>query len=384
MNKRRFLNALVEQKTATIYLYGEVGEGEKVDSLRVAQELAELEKQADKIDVRINSIGGDVFNGIAIFNALRNSKADISIYIDGVAASIAGVIALCGKPLYMAKYARLMIHCVSGGAYGNAGELRRTANTIEDIENDLAQIVAQRCKTTTEQVKQLYFDGADHWLNASECQTLGLIAGVYDLEPEQDPKQEINKNSTDIQIYNALNKRIGVEHKYKTEIEQAVKLGLISKELRTAFEALLKTDKPAFEEYINKQKQQLKKEVADEVDKAFMTKLRNREKVLFYNDLGNEVGLQRLKEILSDIPPFMRIDCYIENKPQPNWTLEDYKKFDPLFLLENPQFYEQLKQKYGEQHPSSLEYYRKNHPEMLEKNPDFYNELVNREFSKHK
>ena len=57
--------------------------------------------------------------------------ADVTIYIDGLAASIAGIIALCGKPLYMNKYARIMLHRVSGGSYGNADELRKAADLAE-------------------------------------------------------------------------------------------------------------------------------------------------------------------------------------------------------------------------------------------------------------
>ena len=62
-------------------------------------------KLTGKVDVRINSNGGEVYSGIAIFNALKNSKADITIYVDGIAASMASVIALCGKPVQMSRYA---------------------------------------------------------------------------------------------------------------------------------------------------------------------------------------------------------------------------------------------------------------------------------------
>ena len=100
----KFFNTIPGDGEVAILLYGDVGDGQKVDSGRVVSELMALQAQYDKIDVRINSNGGDVFSGIAIYNALRTSKADITIYVDGVAASIAGIIALCGKPLYMSPY----------------------------------------------------------------------------------------------------------------------------------------------------------------------------------------------------------------------------------------------------------------------------------------
>ena len=142
---------------ATILLYGDVGPWGDIDSQRVVTELLSIEGEYNSIDVRINSTGGDVFTGIAIFNALRQSKANIKIYVDGIAASIAGVIALCGKPLYMSQYARLMLHKVSGGAYGSAKELRETADLIENLEGSLAEMVAQRANLTKEEVHSRYF-----------------------------------------------------------------------------------------------------------------------------------------------------------------------------------------------------------------------------------
>ena len=74
-----FFNIIPGNGTVAILLYGEVGNGQPVDSGRVVSELLALQSQYDKIDVRINSNGGDVFSGIAIYNALRTSTADINI-----------------------------------------------------------------------------------------------------------------------------------------------------------------------------------------------------------------------------------------------------------------------------------------------------------------
>ena len=111
----RFFNVIPGDGSAALLLYGDIGDGYKVESGRIVSELLALQAQYKKIDVRINSRGGDVVSGMAIYNALRQSKSDITIYIDGVAASIAAIIALCGKPLYMSPYAKLMLHSVSGG-----------------------------------------------------------------------------------------------------------------------------------------------------------------------------------------------------------------------------------------------------------------------------
>ena len=95
MQKQFFNTIPSEGGEVAILLYGDVGDGQHVDSARVVAELMALQVQYDKIDVRINSCGGDVFSGMAIYTALRNSKADITIYIDGGAASIADVVNPC-------------------------------------------------------------------------------------------------------------------------------------------------------------------------------------------------------------------------------------------------------------------------------------------------
>ena len=126
-----FWNIVERDGAVSLLLYGDVGSGCRVDGGCVVAELAELSARYGRIEVHINSRGGEVFEGMAIYNALRTSPADITVYVDGLAASIAGVIALCGKPLYMSRYARLMIHRVSGWASGNADEMRRAADLAE-------------------------------------------------------------------------------------------------------------------------------------------------------------------------------------------------------------------------------------------------------------
>lgn len=207
MSKAKSLLNYIPNATggATILLYGDVGQWGEIDSQRVVTELIALEGQYASIDVRINSTGGDVFTGIAIFNALRASQANIKIYIDGLAASIAGVIALCGKPLYMSQYARLMLHKVSGGAYGSAKELRETAELIENLEASLSEMIAGRVRLTPEEVHERYFkDGQDHWLTAREALSLGMIDGIHDLPEEP----TLSPSSSTEEIYNVFNNRL--------------------------------------------------------------------------------------------------------------------------------------------------------------------------------
>ena len=208
--KKKFFNILPGQNDVCILLYGDVGDGQKVDAGQVVYELITLEKEYKKIDVRINSNGGDVFSGIAIYNALKNSKADITIYVDGVAASIAAIIALCGKPLYMSPYAKLMLHAVSGGTYGNASELRQTADMIESLQQSLATMISGRCGMKASDILNKYFDEKDHWLSASEALNMKLCDGIYEMKDAQD----IDKQMTVDETYKFFNKRINNKNNF--------------------------------------------------------------------------------------------------------------------------------------------------------------------------
>lgn len=207
--QKKFFNIIPSDGEVAILLYGDVGDGQRVDSGRVVAELMALQAQYSKIDVRINSRGGDVFSGIAIYNALRTSKADITVYIDGVAASIAGIIALCGKPLYMSPYAKLMLHAVSGGTWGNASELRQMAEVMENLQGDLASMIAGRCGMKKDEVLSKYFDEKDHWVSAQEALEMKLIDGIYDMDGEA-----VNAGSTD-EIYTYFNNRLQTQPQNK-------------------------------------------------------------------------------------------------------------------------------------------------------------------------
>ena len=211
--KKVFANEIPGNGTVSVLMYGNVGNGEKVDSERVVTELMELAAAYGKIDVHIHSKGGDVFSGIAIYNALRTVKANITIYIDGLAASIAGIIALCGNPLYMNKYARIMLHRVSGGSYGTADELRKAADIAEELENDLANMIATRCKMKPEDVKAKYFDGQEHWISAQEALSMGMIDGIIDTG------ESLSENATNTEVYNYFMNRLNLEPQKQRDMD---------------------------------------------------------------------------------------------------------------------------------------------------------------------
>ena len=226
MEKRQFFNIQhTSDGELTIYLYGEIGDYADVRCGEVASALM-CAAPGSRVNVRINSIGGEVYSGIAIYNAVLNSRADVHLYIDGVAASMAGVIAMCGRPVEMSRYARLMLHAVSGGCYGNRTEMQRCLEEMSALEESLADIISRKLGISTDEVKSRYFDGSDHWLTADEALRGGFIDRIYDNESAAGEETA----TTPDEIYTIYNNRLHSE----TQPDETMDLKELRKRARFA------------------------------------------------------------------------------------------------------------------------------------------------------
>lgn len=138
----------------------------------------------DKIKVVINSLGGDVMVGLALYNYIKSYKAEKEVEIIGFAASIASVMAMAADPgkLRMAKNAFMIIHAAWSLAMGNADEIREQAATLDKITNELADIYAQRSGKEAKHFKNLWKDG-DHWMTGTEAMEEGLVDELFNAEP---------------------------------------------------------------------------------------------------------------------------------------------------------------------------------------------------------
>lgn len=148
-----------------------------------------IDNEGEQIDVHINSPGGDVFDAYAIYNTLKNTPS-VTIYVDGIAASAAAIIALCGKPLKMAAASQLMLHSASSGAYGNKKELEEKLAFLDSIDTNLATMISAKLGKEVQEIKDTYFDGKDHWLSAQECKEMG-ICELW--EPTTEDKARLQK-----------------------------------------------------------------------------------------------------------------------------------------------------------------------------------------------
>lgn len=130
------------------------------------REIAALD--VDQLTIRINSIGGSVTDGIAIFNALKRHKANVTTIIDGIAASVASLIAMAGDGIEMAENALMMIHAPWGCASGNSVAMREFVDTLDTYADAMASSYAI-CSGDKSGALALLTDGKDHWYTAEEA-----------------------------------------------------------------------------------------------------------------------------------------------------------------------------------------------------------------------
>jgi len=181
-------NFIIKQATVPgsidLYIYDDVeGDGmswmtgEVIESETSANYIkGQLENAKDitQINIYINSYGGEVKEGLGIYNLLKRHTAQKTVYIDGFACSVASVIAMVGDKVVMGTNTLMMIHHAAMGVFGNAEELRKAANDVEVIDSASCSSYLDKAgdKLTAETLKQL-LDGQT-WLNAEQCIQYGL------------------------------------------------------------------------------------------------------------------------------------------------------------------------------------------------------------------
>ena len=165
---------------AEIFIYSDIGYDwweDKSTAQLFAEELKNL-GDVSSIDLHINSNGGDVFDGQAIHTLIKNHKGFVTAYIDGLAASIATVIAMGADKVIMPKNAMMMIHNAWTGLYGNANDLRKMADDLDHINDTIVHTYLAKVKDKTDEATIRDLMNKESWLNAEECLSLGLCDEV--------------------------------------------------------------------------------------------------------------------------------------------------------------------------------------------------------------
>ncbi|UDQ69190.1 Clp protease ClpP [Providencia rettgeri] len=174
--KSWFQMKATSETSADIYIYDEIGMW-GISAKRFTEDLISL-GNINHINLHIHSPGGEVFEGIAIYNQLKNHNANITVYIDGLAASMASVIAMVGDEVKMPKNAMMMIHKPWGVSWGDANDMRDYADLLDKVENVLIPAYMEKTGKTKEEIEAML--GEETWLTAEECVEHGFANTVIE------------------------------------------------------------------------------------------------------------------------------------------------------------------------------------------------------------
>lgn len=204
MMKYDFKNE-VDSATLKIYDYiGDDGWGGGVTVQDVQDQLAEADMKP--LNVYINSYGGEVFEGFAIYNTLKRYKGFKTVYIDGIAASIASVIAMAGDKVVMNMASMLMIHNAIGGCYGNAEDMKKVVSALEQINEVIRDVYKARTNMEDDTLRKLMDN--ETFMTAKECVDYGFADEI--IESEMKP-EDVKRT------YDTLNEM-------KSKVEESIKL----------------------------------------------------------------------------------------------------------------------------------------------------------------
>tara|TARA_R100000654_G_scaffold2638_1_gene9714 strand:+ start:958 stop:1989 length:1032 start_codon:yes stop_codon:yes gene_type:complete len=210
-NKWYNIQGKATDAVAEVYIFDEIGSY----GITAQDFISEMKEYKDTpVNLRINCLGGDVFDGMAMYNIIKKREAKTTSYIEGIAASMGSVIALAADEVIMAENSLFMIHNAWGGAMGEAEDMRKTASVLEKISGEIASIYKRKTRLSLDRIQDMMDE--ETWLNAEEAFELGFVDTISD-SIKVAAKYDVSKfkNITTEQIHNKLN--INVNNKKMTE-----------------------------------------------------------------------------------------------------------------------------------------------------------------------
>jgi ATP-dependent Clp protease, protease subunit len=214
------------QNKAELYIYGTIISGDwkwedsDVTSTEIRDFLKEIE-DVKELDIYINSDGGSVFSGMAIYNMLKRHKAHKTVYVDGIAASIASVIAMAGDKIVIPSNAYLMVHKAWNIIAGNANDFREMADVLDKIDEGIVNVYQGKMKdgVNIDTIKNLVND--ETWLTGTDA------ANYFNVEVGEENKAAacISDNIKNYKhVPKALEREENDQDKVNEEIENKIKL----------------------------------------------------------------------------------------------------------------------------------------------------------------
>jgi ATP-dependent Clp endopeptidase proteolytic subunit ClpP len=160
-------------EVSDIYLFNDIG----TFGITAQSFIDEIKEYEDReLNIHINSLGGEVFEGMAIYSIIQRRTSKTTVYIEGIAASIASVIALAADEVIMSENSLLMIHNAWGGTQGEAKDMRKQAEILEKITNEIAEVYVKKTKIPYNEIVEMMDE--ETWLTAEEAVALGFVDSI--------------------------------------------------------------------------------------------------------------------------------------------------------------------------------------------------------------
>lgn len=330
-------------------MYGDICGG--IDGSSFAYEMQYLQDYAKFINVRINSCGGSVMDGYSIISAIKNSKIPVYTYIDGIAASIAAVIAMCGQEVSIMDFGSIMIH----NPYSGDGDDTDDA-VLSLIKDTLVTILKNNTDLSADELSVLM--DRETWISAKEAKKMGMVQEIISSKISTADKQAIEdkqakSNVIDLyKIYNSIlnkNKKetmIDNENTLIEEVNGSINVEDLQKsldEMKNEIESL-KKEKEALTLEVNKfnsEKEAEKKAKVEELVNSYILSGKIKEdekemtiKMASFDFEGTKNMLDKIGSKTSN-----KISTTIKNESsnkddKSTWTLRDWEKNDPKGLSE--------------------------------------------------
>ena len=168
-----------EPTSAELLIFAAIGDWEELGEVSAkgfAKSLGDLPKSVKRLDLHINSPGGSLFEASAIYSRLADHKSEKHVYIDGLAASAASVVAMVGHKIYIRSNANIMVHLPSGIVLGNADDMRKMAGALDTVTESMINIYAKRTGQERDAIRT--FLSEETWMTAEQAVEYGFADEV--------------------------------------------------------------------------------------------------------------------------------------------------------------------------------------------------------------
>lgn len=175
----RFTCASEEADNAELLIFGPIGDWEDMGDVSAkgfAAALKALPMSVKRLDIHINSPGGSLFEGSAIYSRLADHKSTKNVYIDGIAASAATIVAMVGHRIFIRANATMMIHMPSGVVMGNADDMRKIASALDTVTESMINVYEKRTGNTRDDIRAMLT--AETWMSPEQAVELGFADEV--------------------------------------------------------------------------------------------------------------------------------------------------------------------------------------------------------------